>query len=364
MPVMRPEPFKQLRYCVRCCMPETVEGITFDERGICSGCNSSEQKMKINWAAREGALREKLEYHKSISGDNYHCLVPISGGKDSCFQLYVLTRIYGMRPLAVTFNHGWYSTTGRYNLENALEKFDVDHIMYTPKRSLINRLARRSLHAIGDSCWHCHAGVGAFPLQVARRFDIKLLVWGESAAENGTKADYDNPVKFDENYFEKISSRAGASTMVGDGIEADELCMFRFPTAEEMGEANVEGIHLGDYIFWDDERYVEFLKREIDWREDDVEGTYKGYKSVECRMAGVHDYMKFVKRGFGRATDHATRDVRAGILTRKEGFELIREYDSKRPEALDYYIKITGLSEEEIKHALRSQRKDMAKKLD
>ncbi|WIM05114.1 MAG: N-acetyl sugar amidotransferase [Candidatus Nitricoxidivorans perseverans] len=356
-------PFPQLRYCVRCCLPETVEGIRFDERGICTGCNSSEQKMKIDWAEREKALRGKLEHYKQLAGDNYHCIVPISGGKDSCFQLYVLTRIYGIRPLAVTFSHTWYSETGRYNLQNALEKFDVDHIMYTPKRSLVNRLARKSLYAIGDACWHCHTGVGAFPLQIARRFGIRLLVWGESAAENGTKADYQNPVKFDENYFLRISSKVGTDAMVGDGIEAGELRMFRYPTSDEMREAGIEGIHLGDYVFWDDERFVEFLKKEIDWREDHVEGTYKGYKSVECRMAGVHDYMKFMKRGFGRATDHATRDVRAGILTQAEGFDLARRHDAERPGAMDMYTELTGLDESEVIRELKAQRKGAARKL-
>jgi len=358
------QPFKQFKYCVRCCMPETVEGIRFDDRGVCSGCNSSEQKMKVDWAVRERSLREKLEYYKSVAGENYDCVVPISGGKDSCYQLYVLTRVYGMRPLAVTFNHNWYTETGKYNLENALEKFDVDHMMYTPKRSLINRLAKRSLHTIGDACWHCHSGVGSFPLQVARRFGIKLLIWGESAAENGTKADYLNPLKYDEAYFQKVSAKVGLEEMAKDGIATKELCMYRYPTPEEMREAAIEGIHLGDYLFWDDERYVEFLKREIDWREDNVEGTYKGYKSVECKMAGVHDYMKFYKRGFGRATDHATRDVRAGVLTREEGFELIHRHDAKRPDALDFYMEITGTTEEEIESALKAQRQGAARNLD
>ncbi|MBF0148980.1 MAG: N-acetyl sugar amidotransferase [Magnetococcales bacterium] len=361
---MSNEPFPQLKYCVRCCLPETVEGITFDERGLCNGCNSSEQKMRINWEERERTLREKLEYYKSIAGDGYHCIVPISGGKDSCYQLYMMTRVYGMRVLAVTFSHSWFGETGRWNLENALEKFDIDHIMFTPKRSLVNRLAKRSLYTIGDSCWHCHAGVGAFSLQVAIRFGIKLLVWGESAAENGTKADYAKPILFDEQYFQRISAKASIEEMAVDDITPEELWMFRFPTSKDMQAAGIEGIHLGNYVFWDDERCVEFLKREIGWREDNVEGTYKGYKSVECRMAGMHDYLKYLKRGFGRATDHATRDVRAGILTREEGFELVKRYDSKRPDCMDYYLGITGLEEEEVERTIKALRKGRACELD
>ena len=99
------------------------------------------------------------------------------------------------------------------------------------------------------------------------------------------------------------------------------------------------------------------------WKEDDVEGTYKGYKSVECKMSGVHDYAKFIKRGFGRGTDHASQDVRAGLLTREEGFELAKKYDSERPPGLDYYLKITGMTEEEFLSTLKSKREGKAKQL-
>ena len=156
----------ELIYCTRCCIPETQEGIRFDEYGICQACQSSEQKMHINWVEREKALVEIIENAKKKAGSNYDCIVPISGGKDSVFQLHVLVKKYGMRPLAVTFSHNWYSETGWYNLYNALEEFNVDHIMFTPNRKLVNSLAKRSLHEIGDACWHCHSGVGAFPLQI------------------------------------------------------------------------------------------------------------------------------------------------------------------------------------------------------
>ena len=88
-------------------------------------------------------------------------MVPVSGGKDSAFQLHVLRKIY-TESSCCNFSHNWFSKIGWENLWNVLEKLDVDHIMYTPKRSLVNKLARKSLPAIGDSCWHCHAGVLLF----------------------------------------------------------------------------------------------------------------------------------------------------------------------------------------------------------
>lgn len=356
-----------LRYCVRCCMPETAEGIQFDQRGICNGCNSSEEKMHIDWEERERALAAKLQHYKDLGkGKPYECILPVSGGKDSFFQAYVLTRKYNMRALAVTFSHNWFTEVGRRNLQRLTETFALDHIMFTPNRSLVNRIARKSIGVIGDSCWHCHAGVGAFVLQMAVKFNIPLIVWGESIAEEGCRFSYFESIKkdvFDEEYFVKVSAKSRVEDFAGGTIQPEELSMFRFPTAEEYRRAGIAGFHLGDYIFWDEERQVEFIKREFGWEEDVIEGTYKGYKSVECVMPGLHDYTKFVKRGFGRATDHATRDVRSGLLTREEAFQLIREHDPQRPPVLDYFLKETGLTEAELIEQVKALRSGKAKDL-
>ena len=114
--------------------------------------------------------------------------------------------------------------------------------------------------------------------------------------------------------------------------------MFFPPTDAELEAAGVHGIFLGDFIFWDHERQTEFLIDEYGWREDKVEGSYKWYKSVECKMSGVHDYAKYIKRGFGRGTDFASQDVRTGLMTREEGFALAAKVDAERPPGLDYYL--------------------------
>jgi N-acetyl sugar amidotransferase len=347
-------PFKKLRYCGRCCMPETQEGVKFDELGICQACQSSEQKIHINWLEREKILRTLLENAKANAGKNYDCIVPISGGKDSVYQLHVLVKVYGMKPLAVTFSHNWYSETGWYNLQNALQEFNVDHIMFTPNRDLVNRIANRSLGAIGDACWHCHSGVGAFPLQVAVRFNIPLLIWGESIAESSGRASYKDPVhKFDREYFIKVSAKRQPKEMVCDNLSERDLYPFNVPTLEEMDRVGVYGIHLGDYIFWDEERQTEFIRQEYGWKETEMEGAYKGYKSAECIMAGVHDFTCYLKRGYGRATFQACFDVRNGLMTREEGFKVASAIDSERPGALDYYLKITKLSEFEFYETMK-----------
>ena len=356
--------FKNIRYCVRCCMPETEEGAEHDSLGICRACQSSEQKMHIDWHARERDLIRILEEAKSKAGDNYDCLLPISGGKDSTFQAHVLTKVYKMKPLAVTFNHNWYSETGWYNLVNLLETFNIDHIMFTPNRNLVNRLAKRSLGVIGDTCWHCHSGCGAFPLQVAVKFKIPLIVYGESVAESQGRASYYEPMKYDREYFTKVSAKKRPDEMLCDYLTAKDLYPFQLPTLEECEKTGVKGIHLGDYLFWDEERQTEFVRDTYGWRETQIENSYKRYKSAECVMPGMHDFTCYLKRGFGRATFQASIDVRNGLLTREEGLRLIAKTDPVRPEALDYFLKITGMTEAEFYKAMEEQRAHLLRGVD
>jgi len=349
--------FDKMRYCVRCCMPTTNEGMQFDGLGMCLACRSSEQKMHINWVERQKQLKEILESYKAKAGDNYDCIIPISGGKDSYFQLHILTKIYKMKPLAVTFSHNWFSKTGWANLWNALEKFNVDHVMFTPNRDLINRIAKQSLKGIGDPCWHCHTGVGSFPLQVAVKFNIPLIIWGESLAEHTGRETYFTVTKFDRDYIVKHSAKLYPKEMINDEITSKDMFPFELPSREEIGNLGMAGIYLGDFIFWDAERQVEFIKKEYGWKEEVIEGSYKKYKSVECIMEGMHSYTKFLKRGFGRGTDHASQDVRTGLLTREEGFELAKKYDTERPDVLDFLLKQTNLTEEEFNEVMKEHRK-------
>ena len=354
---------KGIRYCNRCCFPATMDDISFDKLGICKSCQSSEDKMSIDWKQREKKFRKLVDIAKK-SKSNYDCVLPISGGKDSFFQAHILVKKYGLKPLAVTFSHNWYTEVGVYNLHRCLEVFNLDHIQFTPARKLVNKLAKKSISAIGDSCWHCHSGVGAFPLQIATKFNIPLLVWGESVSENDGRGRYSSPkIKFDRDYFTKVSAKLTPNKMVDKNISKKDVQPFQLPSKEEINSKGVFGIHIGDYFFWDDERQVEFIKKEYGWKETKMEGTYKRYKSVECVMSGVHDYLCYLKRGFGRSTWQAAVDIRNGILSRDEAFNLIDHFDTEKPGALEYFLKTTGMSENDLIGIMRKKKHKLLKSI-
>jgi|GEM_PF-102680 len=340
---------KKLKYCARCCHPETMEGMSFDGAGICVPCRSSEMKMHMNWEKRRLSFDAMIN---SFRSDNYYdCMLPMSGGKDSAYQAYILTKVLEVTPLAVTHGQNWYTLAGRYNLENCLQKFDLDHIIFHMNRSVINKMARKSIDAIGDACWHCHIGAGSFTVQSALAWDVSLMIWGESIAENDGRGSYDSQSEVSLLYNLDVSAKVKAEDMADEKTSQADLSAWIYPPTEVLSKSKVKYIHLGDYFFWDEERQVEFVKRNFEWMDAPVENTYKGYKSVECVMAGVHDYSNFIKRGVGRATMHAAEDIRRGILTREEGVELAKQYDTQRPHALDFYLKLTGLTENEFEKA-------------
>jgi N-acetyl sugar amidotransferase len=348
----------KLQYCTRCCLPETMEGITFDEFGVCTPCRSSEEKMHIDWNRKENELNKIIGRFRSTR--NYDCILPISGGKDSTFQAYVLNKVYKVNALAVTHGTNWISLSGRYNLENCIRTFNLDHLFFLPNRNIINKVAKKSADLIGDACWHCHIGSQTFPMQTAVKWKIPLMVYGESIAERDGRGSYKKNIKKDNKYYYglNVSAKVEPDQYIDKDINQSETQIWNYPPRKEMVESNINYLHLGDYIFWDEQKQTEFIIKELNWMVNDrVENTYKGYKSNECVMAGVHDYLNFIKRGVGRATLHASDDVRRGLIKREEAVDLIKKYDPQRPHALDYFLKITGLREKILEKKIIASRK-------
>ena len=335
--------FSKIKYCKRCCLPETSEGMDFDKFGICTFCRNSEQKMIINWKKRSKILNKIFNKYKSKN--YYDALLPISGGKDSTYQAHVLKQ-KNLHPLAVTHGQNWLSLTGRYNLENLLIKFDLDHLVFNASRKKINRVAKQSIKEIGDSCWHCHIGAGTFAIQSALFWKLNLLIYGEGPGDTDARGSHKKIIDPDPLMFLKGSALRKAEIFERKNDNLNYLSNWKYPALKNLKKLKL--ISLGNYIFWDEHKNIDFVINNYGWLNSRVENTYKGYKSTECVMAGVHDYLNFLKRGIGRATLHASEDVRRGLITRAEGFELSKKYDIQRPHAIDYYKKITNLSENQI----------------
>jgi len=341
-----------MRICTKCIMPETQEKLTFDENGICSLCATGNRKVEIDWDSREQELIKILDKYRGRG--QYDCLIPYSGGKDSSFQVYMMVKKYNMKALLYTFHHTFLTRTGLYNMFNTALRLGAEHLLYTPDKNLIRKLMRLALKEYGDWCWFCHSGIYGNTMQVAVRHQIPLVIWGESVAEYRSDYTLDDFEQIDYyNFVQNKQSGIGWERFVGkEGITEEDMRPFRFPTIKEIEQLKPVSLHLGSYIKWDIPTQVELIKRELGWKDAQVEGTYCTYDKQECRFIGVRDYCKYLKRGFGRTTHQASLDIKEGRITREEGLLLAKRYDGKRPESLNAFLSEIELSEKEFMDVL------------
>lgn len=323
-----------IRYCRRCIMPETKPDIFIDAEGICSACRSFEQRKEVNWDVRKQELESILGRYRSKDGKNYDCIVPVSGGKDSTFQALRMLEL-GMNPLCVTATTDHLSDLGRRNIEN-LKKRGVDYIEITTNpvvRRVINRLA---LTQVGDISWPEHVTIFTVPVRIAVQLNIPLIIWGENSQNEygGPAAAADRNV-LTRRWLEEFGGLLGlrVSDLAGqEGIEPKHLIQYTYPSDDELKRGGVTGLFLGYYMPWDGYGNALYAQAHgFETYHKAVEGSLVNYENLDNVQTGIHDYFKFLKYGFGRATDLACMHLRRGRLSRTDALSMVKEHDGKFP---------------------------------
>lgn len=351
----------KLKYCKKCLFPETKPDLSFDENGICSACISARDKHKnIDWQKR------KIEFEKIINNYKkddfgYDCIIPVSGGKDSTYQAYFMKEVYGMNPLCVCFETTSPTELGQRNLDN-ISKMGIDVIHFKKDYNVYKSMVVESFKRVGDEMWPNHIGIFTIPVIFAVKFNIPLIIWGENSQQEYGGPDLRSVQSrvLNRKWLEEFGGLLGnrIEDMIGvDGITKKSLTPYFYPTDKEIEKVGVTGIFLGSYFFWDARKQLEIIKRKgFQVKEDGpVEGTYTNYENLDERMHGLHDYLKYVKYGFGRATDHVCTDIRNNRLSRKKGISLIKKYDGKYPHlSINTFIDYSEMSKQEIDDILDS----------
>lgn len=325
---------KKIKYCNTCMYPETKPDLWFDASGKCSACINFENRMEIDWAARQKEFSEITERYKSIDGSNYDCIIPVSGGKDSTFQVIKVLQA-GLNPLCVTAETDSLSDLGRRNLEN-LKRLGVDHVHVTPNPKIRRKLSRLALREVGDIQWAEHVTIFTIPIQVAVEKNIPLIVWGENSQHEygGPAAAAENNV-LDRRWLEEFGGMLGMriTDLIGqDGITRKDLIPYFYPSDEDLKRVGVTGIFLGYYFPWDG--YNNTLLAQAYGFESyptPTEGSLVNYENLDNYYHRIHDYFKYIKYGFGRATDQANNHIRRGRLERKDIVDFLKNNDGAYP---------------------------------
>ncbi len=342
-----------LRWCSRCVYPSSsAVPLTFDDSGECTGCRVHRQKKDIDWDERLEMLLTMVEPYRRSSG--YECIVPVSGGKDSYFQVHFVKEKLGLNPLLVTYNGNNYLDVGWRNLMRMTDVFKADHIIISPSVDMLIRLNRLGFRKCGDMNWQNHCGIFTAPIQVAARYGIPLMFWGEHGwtEVGGMLSMHDFP-EFTYRYRVDQGLRGydwwDFTGDEEDPIGATELECFKYPSDEDIQRVGVRGLYIGNFDPWDANLHSKLVIDRYGWEPSPVpfERTYRLMSNLDDRYEnGAHDYLKFIKFGYGRATDHACKDIRNGHMTRAEGVEMVRKYDHVRSSDLYHWLKYVDRSEE------------------
>jgi N-acetyl sugar amidotransferase len=353
-----------MRYCTSCVYPGVAATpLTFDENGVCSGCRVAKEVEAVDWNERRRLLVELLDSYRSES--NYDLVIGVSGGKDSYFQAHVAVEL-ALKPLLVTYHGNNYLPEGERNLHRMREVFDCDHIIVRPRVEVLIRMNRIGFKLQGDMNWHAHCGIFTVPIQTAVRYKVPLILWGEHGFMNlGGMYSHRDFVEFTakhrlehalrgydwHDFTDEGLARLGRPELA-EGLTARDLTWAQYPTDEEIDEVGIRGIYLSNYVPWDGNENAELSADLYGWREAErpFERTYRRISNLDdMHENGIHDYLKFVKFGYGRGSDHACKDIRSGRMTRDEGIEMVRRYDHVKPRRdLERWLKYVGMSEDEF----------------
>ena len=348
-----------VKFCSNCVYPSSsAVSLEFDKEGKCSGCNISQEKDQINWENRKEKLIQLFKNFENKGNKHYDCIIPVSGGKDSYFQAHVVKEL-GYNALLVTYNANNYTPTGLKNVQRMREAFGFDHIFYTPAVDTLKKLNRLGMLVMGDMNWHAHSGIFTYPIRVAIEKNIPLMIWGEHGRTDvGGMFSHHDFIEF--TYRDRLEHACRGfewNDMIdlgnkhGEKLTEKEMYAWIYPSDEEIERVGVKGIFISNYVKWEANEHLKLVKEKYGFLESEVEfeRTYRRMSNLDdMHENGLHDYLKFIKFGYGRASDHASKDIRAKLMDRKRGVGEVMKRDHIKSNDLKRWLEYVGWSEQKF----------------
>jgi len=321
-----------MKYCAKCLMPDTRPGIKLDEKNICTGCLNFEKQKSTDWDKRFDEFKKLCDKYRGCNGNGYDCAIAVSGGKDSHFQTYYLKEVMKMNPVLLTVANIDWTETGRDNLNNLSETFGCDIIMFQPNRKVARKMFRKAFEEIGSPSWYLDYLMYSFPVSMAMKLGIKLLVYGEDVNYvYGGQYDTETPSAMSQP-LNDVSKPIWEKWFEDGTVSQKEMESIKQPSAEECEKHGLEPIYLSYFIPWNSHHNFEVAKK---WgfkhlgHEYTREGSIDNYDQIDSIGYLLNPYMKYLKFGHSVATDNASRWIRYGIKTREEMIPVVEELDGK-----------------------------------
>jgi len=319
------------------------QGLDF-KNGVCDACIYAENKENIDWPYREEKLKEMLSKFRKNDG-SYDCIVSGSGGKDSVTQAHILKYKYGMNPLTVTYSPILYTKVGWRNLRSWIYEGGFDNFLFSPNGKVTSILCRESFINLLHPIQPFKFGIKTFAAKMALKFDIKLIMYGETYAEYGSEdIDSTDSPTYSENFFVNDEDYFIAGMSINDikkkynWIKDVDFLPYEPIRSKDLIQKKLHVEFLGWYIKWDPQKIFYYASENVGYETDTerTDGTYGKYSAVDDKMEWLHFYLHYIKFGIGRCRLDASQEIRNGHITRDEGISLCKRFEGEYPKR---YIK-------------------------
>jgi N-acetyl sugar amidotransferase len=332
-------------WCRSCVLPNTRPNLKF-YKGICNVCSNKKKNFKINWVKRKILFKKIIKKIKTRNKDNYDCLIPVSGGKDSTWQVIECLK-FGLRPLTLTWRAPNRTFIGQKNLDNLIS-LGVDHIDYSINPKVESYFTLKSFKKFGAAGIPMHFGIFNLPRRIAAQLKIPLVIYGEnSATEYGYDKLKDTGFYLDDNWTRKYGVNNGTTAKDWYDHKLNKKNMIAY----DVGKNNFRSlsIFLGEFLKWDIQKSYKIAKKNGFKKIKKPKTGYYDFADIDDEMISIHHYLKLYKFGFTRLHDNLSQEIRNKRISRNKAISIIKKIKNKKPiEDIKKFCKFTKITQKEF----------------
>lgn len=348
-----------LKRCTKCILPETMPYIKFDNDGICNYCHN--YKLRNKPKPKEELFKLVEPYRRK--GKELDCIVPFSGGRDSCYGLHLIMKELEMKPVTYTYDWGMVTDLGRRNISQMCGDMGVENIIVAADISLKRKNIKMNLEA-----WLKYPHLGMMAMLTAgdkhffrhvesikKQTGINLNLWGVNPLETthfktgflGIKPDfeeekvYSNGIMKQLRYHSKRFKAMAQSPGYFNRSLWDTLSGEYYRSFTEKQNY----YHIFDYWTWDEDEVNNTLINQYDWETAiDTSTTWR----IGDGTAGFYNYVYYTVAGFTEHDTFRSNQIREGQITRQRALELVEDENQPRYQNIRWYLDTLGMNFEDV----------------
>ena len=333
-------------------------GLEVNDEGVCSGCLIHQEKDNLDWNKRWEDLEDLIKPYRCKQRVKYDCIVPVTGANDSYFIMHLVKNKLKLNPLVVTYNKYFNTPLGIKNLANLRAKFNVDILIQNINPQVVKKVTKATLKTMGSMYWPCIAGQTVFPVQTSIRYKIPLIIWG---AHQGTEQvgmfSHLHNAQMTRRYrkdHDLMGFEADDLLSIFNTLGEEDICQYRYPSDSDLRRNSTIGIYLSNYVRWDPKAQHEEMIKLYDYESTKFQRTFDTFDHGDCyNFLNIHDHIKHLKTGYTKVTDHATREIRHGRISKEEATKLVNFYESQAYQCDDLFYEWLGVKKNSFNFVLR-----------